>query len=238
MNSSVQTYARVAGVLFLLSIVGGGFGEAIAPSQAIVPGDPTATAHHIISNNTLFRIGFAAFSIESLCDTALAAVLYLLIRPVSRGVALIFMLFHLMATATFAFSEIFYFAPAFLLGGDSYLKSFPADQLNTLSLLSLNVYGFAGVFSEVYYGVASILFGLLVVRCGYLPSILGIVWLISGAGFVTQVYATILTPSLPTTYLQLPTIVAVLGTMTWLLAKGVDVPKWEARARLAEAVAV
>jgi hypothetical protein len=33
---SVQTYARIAGVLFLLSFVAGGFGEAYVPSKLIV----------------------------------------------------------------------------------------------------------------------------------------------------------------------------------------------------------
>jgi hypothetical protein len=42
--ASVQTYARIAGVLFLLSLVAGGFGEMYVPSKLIVSGDATATA--------------------------------------------------------------------------------------------------------------------------------------------------------------------------------------------------
>jgi hypothetical protein len=61
MSSSIQAYARVAGILFVLSIVGGDFGEAIAPSQVIVPGDAAATAHNIVSNNAFCRLGFAVF---------------------------------------------------------------------------------------------------------------------------------------------------------------------------------
>jgi len=39
-NSSaapVQTYARIAGILGLISLVAGGFGEAFVPSALIVP---------------------------------------------------------------------------------------------------------------------------------------------------------------------------------------------------------
>ncbi len=55
--ASVQTYARIAGVLFLLSIVAGGFGEVYVPSKIIVSGDATATAKNIIAFNSLFRMG-------------------------------------------------------------------------------------------------------------------------------------------------------------------------------------
>ncbi len=46
---SVQTYARIAGVLLLLSFVGGGIGEAYAPAQLIVPGNAAATAHNLLA---------------------------------------------------------------------------------------------------------------------------------------------------------------------------------------------
>jgi len=45
--ASVQTYARIAGVLFLISAVAGGFGEFFVPSQLIVSADAAATAKSI-----------------------------------------------------------------------------------------------------------------------------------------------------------------------------------------------
>jgi len=39
---SVQTYARMAGILFLISLVAGGFGEYYVPSKLIVPADAAA----------------------------------------------------------------------------------------------------------------------------------------------------------------------------------------------------
>ena len=41
----------------------------------------------------------------------------------------------LMATATFAAAELFYFAPSLILGGEAYLRTFSADQLSALALL-------------------------------------------------------------------------------------------------------
>lgn len=50
MAVSAQTYARIAGVLFLISAVAGGFGEFFVPLQLIVSNDATATANNIMSS--------------------------------------------------------------------------------------------------------------------------------------------------------------------------------------------
>jgi len=47
----VQNYARIAGVLFLISTVAGGFGEFFVPFQLIVANDATATANNIVLPN-------------------------------------------------------------------------------------------------------------------------------------------------------------------------------------------
>jgi hypothetical protein len=157
--------------------------------------------------------------VEGVSDTALAAILYVLLRPVDRVLALIATFLHLMATATFAFAELFYFIPSLLLGGDSYLRSFTADQLNTLALLSLNVYAFGGVVFLLFYGLGSIGFGYLIVRSGYIPAVLGFLLLIGGVGFVLRNFALVLVPSISTTFVHLPTIIAILVLGLWLVAR-------------------
>ena len=72
---SVQTYARVAGVLFLVTVVAGGFGEAYAPAHLIVPGDATATAHNLLASDLLFRLSLVAYLAEVVCDVALTLLL-------------------------------------------------------------------------------------------------------------------------------------------------------------------
>src|SRR5437773_176813 len=130
--TSVQTYARIAGVVFLISIVAGGIGEFYAPSTLIVPGDATATAHQLLASDLLFRLGFLAYLIEAITDVALTFLLYVLLRPVHANLAFLAVLFRIMATATFAFGELFYFAPSLILGGEGYLKTFSPAQLHAL----------------------------------------------------------------------------------------------------------
>jgi len=229
-RSSIPTYARIGGVLFLVSLVAGGFGEGFAPSQLIAPGDAAATARHILTSDTLFRVGFASYLVEGLCDAALTAVFFVLLRPVDQVLTVAVVVFRIMATATFAFAELFYFAPSLLLSNESYLKTFSSDQLNTLTLLSLNLYGVGGAISLAFYGAASVGIGYLMFRSQYLPRWLGVLWVIGGACFVLRTFTLVLFPALPGGILQAPQILAILLLAIWLLAKGVDLAKWEAAA--------
>jgi len=114
-TASVQTCARIAGILLLLSIVAGGFGEAYVPSRLIVSSDATATAQNIKDFEWLFRMGFAGYLIESVCDIALSLILYVLLRPVRKDIALLAAFFGLVGTAVVATSELFYLAPSLIL---------------------------------------------------------------------------------------------------------------------------
>ncbi len=229
-STSVQTYARIAGVLFLVSFVAGGFGEAYVPSKFIVSGDAAATAKNIIASHSLFRFGFAAYLVEALCDIGLTLILYVLLRPAGKNLALLAVFFRLMGTSLFAVAELFYFAPALILGGANYLKTFSPDQLNSLALLSLKLYGYgAGIFIG-FYGIASILLGYLMFRSGYLPRLLGGLMALGGVGFVMSNFAFVLAPAYASSALLLPAIIAGIALTAWLLVKGVDVSKWEEKA--------
>ena len=227
--TSIQTYAKLAGVLFLLSMVGGGFGEFYVPSKLIMSADAAATAKNIVAFNSLFRWGFAGYLIEAVCDIALALIMYVLLRPVRKDVALLAAFFGLVSTAVFAGAELFYFAASFILGGADYLKTFSPDQLNTLGLLSLKFYGYGGTIFMVFYGVASVLRAYLIYRSGYLPKFLGVLLALAGFGFIIKNFALVLAPSYPSDFLLLPMPLAALSLTLWFLVKGVDVPKWEAK---------
>lgn len=225
---NVQRYARVAGVLFLLSMVAGGFGEAYVPSKLIASGDAAATVANLKNFDFIYRLGFAAFMVESLCDITLALILYALLKPVGKQLSLLAAFFGLIATATFAFAELFYFAPMLIMRG-GYLQTFSPDQLNALVLLSLKFYGYAGMIFTAYYGMGWIIRAVLIVRSGYLPKFLGVLMAIGGIGFVVRNFALILAPAYASDVLLMLMFPGGLIMAAWLLIKGVDVPAWKAK---------
>jgi hypothetical protein len=192
--SSVQTYAKVAGVLILLSFIGGGFGEAYVPSKLVVATDAAVTMENLRLSEIMFRLGFAGYLVEACCDVTLALIFYVLLKPVHRYVSLLAAFLGLIGTATFAAAELFYFAPTLLLRGGGYLKSFSPDQLNTLALLSLNLFGLGAVIFSVFYGLGWVLRGYLMFQSGYFPKFLGVLMTVAGLAFIVSNFTAVLAP--------------------------------------------
>jgi hypothetical protein len=229
-TTSIQTYARAAGALFLLSMIGGFVGEMYVPSRIVVAGDATATARNIVESSLMFRLGFGAYLIEAICDIALSLVLYVLLRPVNRNIALLAAFFGLVSTSVFAVGQLFYFGASLPQGGAEYLRSFSADQRNALSMLSIRMYGLtAGIFMA-FYGIATGVRGYLVYRSGYLPRTLGVLMILAGVGFIARNFVLVLAPAYVSDVFLVPMFVSALSLTLWMLIKGVDVPKWEAKA--------
>ena len=229
MQISVQTYAAIAGLLMLISFVAGGFGEAYVPSQLIVSGDANATAANIRASDLLFRLGFAGYLIEACCDLVLALLFYALLRPVSPNLALLSAFFGIISTTLFAVAELFYFAPSLVLRDAAYLKTFSPDQLNTLALLFLKLYGLGAGLFMVFYGIGWIIRGYLIFASGYLPRLLGILMAIGGVAFVARSFLLVLAPTVPSSQLLLAIAPGGLLLALWLLLRGVNTTRWDAR---------
>lgn len=227
---SIQTYTRMAGALMLLSFVAGGFGEAYVPSRLLVSGDAAATAANMKAFESLFRMGFAGYLVEATCDISLTLLLYLLLKPVDKGIALLAAFFGLVGTAQYAATETFYLAPSIILGGAGYLKTFSPDQLNALALLSLRLFAYGGAMFTVFYGMGWVLRGYLIFRSEYLPKFLGVLLTLGGLAFVIRNFLLVFTPAYAPGSLLLLMAPGGLVLAVWFLVRGVDIPKWEAKA--------
>lgn len=231
----IQVYARLAGVLILISMVSGGFGEAYVPSRLIVPDDAGATAQNIDAFESLFRLGFASYLVEAICDLTLAILFYALLKPVNPHIALLAAFFGILGTALFAAGQLFYFAaPKLILGGAAYLKVFSPEQLDALALLSLKFSGFSGGIASGFYGIAWILRGSLMMLSGYLPKLIGLLMAIGGLGFAARTFALVLAPEYASQGLLMLLIPGAVLLTLWLLIMGVNVPRWQAKAAEAE----
>ena len=113
--ATLQRYARAAGVALLLSIIFGALGEMYLPGKIVVNGDAAATAANNIAHPTLFRLTFASYLVEGICDVALCVFFYILLKPVDRNLALLSAFFGLVSMITYATSESSFFAAALVL---------------------------------------------------------------------------------------------------------------------------
>ncbi len=218
-------YARIAGLLYLIIIVFGIFGEVVVRSSLIVAGDATTTANNILASEWLFRIGFAADSIMLLSDVAIAVIFYVLLKPVSKTLALIAAAFRLTQAAILGFNLLNYYAALLLLKGVGYANAFEPDQLNALAMLFLDMHSHGYDLGLLFFGLSSLILGYLVVKSDYFPAVLGyglmaaaVVYLTGGFMlFLSPDYASIIEP------IYIVPLIAELSFCLWLLMKGVKV---------------
>ena len=219
---TVARYARIAGVAMLLSIVFGLLGEMILPGRIVVRQDAAATAANIIGNPTLFRLTFAAYLVEGLCDVALCVFFYILLRPVDRNLALLSAFFGIASMVVYAVSQSSFFAASLVLGDTSGMNAFSPEQRNGLAYLAVRTAGTIAWLFLCLYGIASMIRGYLIARSGYLPKIIGVLFIIGGAGFFLRSATYLLAPRLSSPYLLMPMALAGIPLMAWLLIRGID----------------
>lgn len=230
-TEKLQAYARMAGVLGLVSVVAGGFGEAYVPGVLIVPQDPSATAANIVAREWLLRWGFAAYMVEAICDVALTLLFYILFRVVHGELALAAVFFRLIGTAGFAVAQVLFFASLSTLETAA-PHAFAPDQRNALAMLLVQISHDGQTVFTMLYGVGTLAFGWLMYRSGFLPPVMGVLVMLAAGGFVARAFTWVLTPAYSSPLLLAPAAIAFLVLSCWLVAMGIDVARWrDARRR-------
>lgn len=167
-----------------------------------------------------------------LCTVVVAYLLYVLLRPVSRDLALLMTLFNLVAIATEASYSLRLVEALFPLGSARYLEAFSAAQLDAMASLALRSHA-------VGFGIALLLFGPFFLASGYLirkstyfPKIIGILYQVAGLAYLANGFGVILAPRFAGQVFAAIVVPAFVGEASfclWLLVKGLDVEKWTAR---------
>ena len=224
---TAQQYARWIGALYLVTLVAGGWGESHVPSTLLLANDLAGTAQRVASSVGLFRASFASYLLEAACDITLNVLLYALLRPASRNLALLAACFGLMGTAVYAAGEIFYFAAA-LPATDAYVARVISPETKAaLTYLCLTIYGYT-IFA-VFYGTATVVRGYLILRSGYLPRALGAVFIVGGTSLIVRNFLVVVLPQFDLPYVIAPLPLALVSMALWLLIKGIDEAQWEAK---------
>ncbi len=218
--NSVNKIARTAGLFYLLfvitSIIANLFGKFVFV-------DAPVTVNYIIAHESQFRIGFV-ISLFSVVLFLLAAwALYVLLKPVNKNIALLFLLLNLGGFAIWCFSMLNLFASLLLLSGADYLKVFQPDQLRAQAMLFINLCKNGRIIAQIPYGIWLFPLGYLVFKSGFLPKILGILLIADGFGLLIYVSQFFLLPgyeviSYPC---MVVSFIAELSLTLWLLFKGV-----------------
>jgi len=219
MNSQKKT-ARIAGLFYLLFLIFAIIADKFA-SFAIT--DTTAVINKIIANQLLFSAGLISNLLSALFFLLAAWALYVLLKPVNKNIALLFLLLNLAGVAIQCLSILNLFAVLQLFSGAEFLKVFQADQLQALAMFFINLYENGFIIAQIFYGAWLLPLGYLVYKSKFLPKFLGILLIIDFFAILLWFFQFFLLPSYE--IMSYPGLVisaiAEFGLTFWLLIKGV-----------------
>jgi len=225
-NSTKKT-ARAAGFLYLLIFCLGVFAELFVRQNLIMPGDAAATVNNIMASESLFRLSLLIDLIRHTFLILLPLVLYRLLKPVNKNIALLMVVLALVSIPIGFINELNHFAALLLVDGADYLTVFGADQLQAQVMFFLDLYAY-GAYIPQMLSLWLLLLGYLVFKSGFLPRILGILLMIGCFCYLIDAVSFFLFANSMAT-LSLLAFIGELIFALWLLIKGVNVEGWQQR---------
>jgi len=224
MTPSSRVVSAAGGALYVAIIALGVCEEFFIRGRLIVAGDAVATAKNLEAMQPLWRAGVASELVLLICAVALTAIFFVLLRPVSRGLALMMVFFNLVSIAVEGVAALFLAVALFPLGDAAYLKAFDSGQLAAMTSMSIRAHGYGFSVALIFFGCECLLLGYLIFKSGYLPKTIGILMAAAGLSYLTHSFTLIAVPRLASVLFPaifFPAFVGESSFAMWLLLKGV-----------------
>ena len=177
------TTLRLAGLLYLVIIVFGISAEVLLRGPLIDYDSAAATAEAIRASAGTFKLAIAADVLMAVADAALAVLLFVIFRPYAPVLALTAMVFRLVQSVLIAGNLMNMQAAWLLLSGGQDMAGLEAGQVEAMALHFLNLHAHGYDLGLVFFGVNSLLTGILIWRSRLFPWLIG-----AGVGAAGIVY--------------------------------------------------
>jgi len=227
--------ARIAGLLYLIVIIGGIFAELYVRGQLVVSGDAAATARNILQHETLYRAGFATELFYLACNVPLTLIFYNLFKIVSKRLSLMVVFYSLVGTAIEGASLLAHYVPLALLRPSRTLSGFTTEQLQSAAYTSLRIFESGFAIALVFFGCFCLTLAVLIFRSTFFPKFIGALLVIEGLCYLLTSFARFLAPALAARLFPflLASAIAEISLCLWLLVMGVNRERWTAQASAA-----
>jgi hypothetical protein len=177
----------------------------------------------IVTNEGSFRLGLVIALITGFLFLMAAWGLYVVLRPVNKHLALLFLLLNAVGVAIQGASMLSLVSALLQGDGASHMQAYSAAQLEGLAYLSINVYKTGWVTAQLFFGTWLFPLGYLVYKSGSLPRFLGVLLILDGFAVLIWFLQALLLPAYNAIHYPglAVSFVAELGLALWLLVKGV-----------------
>jgi uncharacterized protein DUF4386 len=228
MPSSPKRLARVAGVLYLLVGIFGGFAEGYVEPKMYVAGNAAATAGNVIANAGLVRLGVVADLLDGTFFVFLALTLYILLKPVHKSVARAMLVLVILATGITCLSALFEFEGLRVATGAVDMAAFGAAGSSALVLLFIDAQHYGLLIGQIFFGLWLAPLGYLAYRSGWFPKALGVVLVAACASYLVDFLVAFLLPDLAKAihgFASILPAIAEPSMVLYLLVVGIKTPK-------------
>jgi hypothetical protein len=224
---SLAQAARLAGIGYLLMIVIAPFSYGYVYSGLIVPGDASTSISNIQDNEFLFRVGISAFLIVMLADVLVSIGLYYFLLPVNRGIAILAAWLRIIYVAIFtsALTSLFDLLHIVSVRLPQWVGA-ESLQAQADFMRLVNHFDTGWLIGLVFFAFHLILIAWLMIKSHYIPSLLGVLVMIAGMGYLIDSFAHFLIQDYEAykdIFLVIVLVPATLGEFSlcfWLLFKG------------------
>src|SRR5260370_1246668 len=219
-DDSQPKAARVAGFTFLFAIAIVVLANYGISFRLLVPSNAADTARNIMAHETLFRTNIACDQIYVMNEVVLLAALYVILKPVSRNLALVAAFCRLVYALLWGVTALNMLGALRLLGDAAYLPVFKADQLQTLARLHLATSYDAYYIGLPFWGLASTVCSYLWFKSRYIPKAVAAYGVISSAWCVICAFTFIVFPHFDkmvnANWFDLPMTIFEMTLCSWL----------------------
>ena len=221
MEASSKKDTRRAGLLYLAFNITCIF-AGVVRTNLIVLGDASKTADLLRNSEWLLRISSLVDLVSAVLFLLAAWALYVLLKPVHKNLALLFLLLNATGVAVQCNSLLNSFTPMLINGNADFIKVFQPGQLDALNLLFLNLHKSGFTIAQIFYGTWLLPLGFLVYKSGFLPKWLGILLIADFFGVMIWFFQYFLLPGYDIiTYPGLAIgFIAEFSLSLWLIIKG------------------
>jgi hypothetical protein len=218
--------AKVAGLLYLVVAIFGGFAQGVR-MQVYQPGDAAATTANLVAHAALVRLSFVADLVQALVWLVMGVILYRLFAHAGKSLARAMLVFISVSAAIASLNMLNQLGALLVATNQAYTAAFGVDGSNALVLLLMDLQHYGYLIAQLGWLWLAAL-GLLGYRSGMLPRWLSFLLMLATACYVVDALTRFLAPSLASTsaaVFLLPEIACELALLAYLLVRGVRTPE-------------
>ena len=219
MGIANQKLARLAGGVYLITVLTGIFSLAYVPSKIFIWDDFKKTIQLFDNFELLFRLSIVSEMLCYLAFLILPIILYFIFEKINKQVSFTMILFVLVAVPI-SLMAISHKLDILDILSDQSLDRIGVEQLQK----QVGHYYNKIKIAQIFWGLWLLPFGYLIFTSGMVPKLLGVLLMLGGMGYMVNFIGPVLSVNYSQSILpiiaKVPSSIGEIGTCLWLFIIG------------------